>query len=42
MPREKKERFMILEGFRDYYFIIRSESVKSFELTILIPEKYLV
>ncbi|KAF5036114.1 hypothetical protein DSECCO2_578450 [anaerobic digester metagenome] len=41
-PTERKERFTILEGYRDYYFVIRSESLKSFELAILVPEKYLI
>lgn len=40
--KEKKERFTIREGYRDYYFIARSGSLKSLEITILVPEKYLV
>ena len=39
---EKRETFTIREGYGDYYFTIRSGSLKSLELTILIPEKYLV
>ncbi|WP_292392516.1 hypothetical protein [Methanoculleus sp. UBA303] len=39
---EKKERFVILEGYRDYYFIVRSGSLKSLEISVFVPEKYLV
>jgi len=39
---KKQETFTIREGYGDYYFTIRSGSLKSLELTILIPEKYLV
>ncbi|NLM29019.1 MAG: hypothetical protein GX216_01105 [Methanomicrobiales archaeon] len=40
--KEKKETFTIREGYGDYYFIIRSESIRSLTITIEIPEKYLV
>lgn len=40
--RTKEETFTIREGYGDYYFIIRSESLKSFTVTIEVPEKYLV
>lgn len=39
---EKKERFVVLEGYRDYYFIARSGSLTSLEISVLVPEKYLV
>ncbi|HOI58541.1 MAG: hypothetical protein PHT97_03210 [Methanoculleus sp.] len=39
---EKKEGFTILEGYRDYYFITRSGALKSLEISVLVPEKYLV
>ncbi|WP_286681399.1 hypothetical protein [Methanoculleus sp. DTU007] len=38
----KEERFIIREGYDDYYFVTRSESLKSFTITISVPEKYLV
>lgn len=40
--QEKREQFTILEGHGDYYFIVRSGSLKSLEIAVLIPEKYLV
>ncbi len=40
--KEKKEQFTILEGYGDYYFIVRSGSLKALEISILVPEKYLV
>jgi len=40
--QKKEEQFTILEGHGDYYFVIRSGSLKSLEITVLIPEKYLV
>ncbi|PKL63052.1 MAG: hypothetical protein CVV31_02525 [Methanomicrobiales archaeon HGW-Methanomicrobiales-2] len=39
---EKRETFTIRDGYGDYYFVIRSESLKSLNLTVLVPEKYLV
>ncbi len=39
---EKEETFTIREGYDDYYFVIRSESLKSLTITIKVPEKYLV
>lgn len=39
---EKTETFIIRDGYDDFYFIIRSESLKSFTITIKVPEKYLV
>ncbi|CCJ37513.1 hypothetical protein BN140_2590 [Methanoculleus bourgensis MS2] len=39
---KKKETFTIREGYGDYYFIIRSESLKSLTIIIEVPEKYLV
>ncbi|MDD3858402.1 MAG: hypothetical protein PHP43_10195, partial [Methanoculleus sp.] len=39
---EKEEQFIIREGYDDYYFTIRSESLKSLTITIRVPEKYLV
>lgn len=41
-PIVKAETFIIREGYDDYYFIIRSESLKSLTITIRVPEKYLV
>ncbi len=38
----KGETFTIREGFGDFYFVIRSESLKSLTITIKVPEKYLV
>ncbi len=38
----KEEQFIIQEGYDDYYFTIRSESLKSLTITIRVPEKYLV
>lgn len=38
----QEETFIIREGYDDFYFVIRSESLKSFSLTIEVPEKYLV
>ncbi|MDV2481103.1 hypothetical protein F8E02_03575 [Methanoculleus sp. Wushi-C6] len=38
----KEETFTIREGYGDYYFIIRSESLKSLTITVKVPEKYLV
>ncbi|MFA5613915.1 MAG: hypothetical protein WC993_05540 [Methanoculleus sp.] len=40
--KEKKETFTIREGYGDYYFIARSESLRSLTITIEVPEKYLV
>lgn len=39
---KKEEQFIIREGYDDYYFTIRSESLKSLTITIRVPEKYLV
>ena len=39
---KKEEQFIIREGYDDYYFTIRSESLESLTITIYIPEKYLV
>lgn len=39
---KKTETFTIRNGYGDYYFVIRSESLKSLNLTVLVPEKYLV
>lgn len=39
---EKERTYIIREGYDDYYFTIRSESLKSLTITILVPEKYLV
>ncbi|MDD2473738.1 MAG: hypothetical protein PHR49_07100, partial [Methanoculleus sp.] len=39
---EREETFTIREGYDDFYFVIRSESLKSLTLTIRVPEKYLV
>lgn len=41
-PTKKEETFIIREGYDDYYFTIRSESLKSLTITIRVPEKYLV
>ncbi|WP_298665707.1 hypothetical protein [uncultured Methanofollis sp.] len=30
------------EGFKDYYFVIRTDKISSFSLVIKVPEKYLV
>jgi len=38
----KSEELTIREGYGDYYFIIRSESLKTLDIRILVPEKYLV
>ncbi|KDE55788.1 hypothetical protein [Methanoculleus sp. MH98A] len=38
----KEERFIIRDGYGDYYFSIRSESLESLTITIYVPEKYLV
>lgn len=38
----KEETFLIREGYGDYYFVIRSESLRSFSVTVRVPEKYLV
>lgn len=38
----KEERFLIREGYDDYYFVTRSEALESFKITIYVPEKYLV
>lgn len=38
----RKETFTIREGYGDFYFVIRSESLKSFTITIEVPEKYLI
>jgi len=38
----KAETLTIREGYDDYYFIIRSESLKTLDIRILVPEKYLV
>jgi len=40
--QKREEQFTVLEGYGDYYFVVRSGSLKSFEITVLIPEKYLV
>ncbi len=39
---QKEETFTIREGYDDFYFVIRSESLKSLTITIKVPEKYLV
>lgn len=39
---KKDKTFLIREGYDDYYFVTRSESLKSFTITISVPEKYLV
>lgn len=39
---EKERTYTIREGYDDYYFTIRSESLKSFKITVSVPEKYLV
>ena len=41
-PVEKGKTFLIREGYDDYYFVTRSESLESFKITISVPEKYLV
>lgn len=41
-PVEKDKTFLIREGYGDYYFVTHSESLKSFTITISVPEKYLV
>ncbi len=41
-PIEKEVTYIIREGYDDYYFSIRSESLKSLTITIRVPEKYLV
>jgi hypothetical protein len=41
-PLEKDKTFLIREGYGDYYFVTRSESLESFKITISVPEKYLV
>ncbi|MDK2988660.1 MAG: hypothetical protein PWR16_189 [Methanoculleus sp.] len=41
-PPEKEKTFVIREGYDDYYFVTRSESLESFKITISVPEKYLV
>lgn len=41
-PVEKDRTFIIREGYDDYYFVTRSESLESFKITISVPEKYLV
>ncbi|MDK2863363.1 MAG: hypothetical protein PWQ46_1073 [Methanomicrobiaceae archaeon] len=38
----KAETLTIREGYDDYYFIIRSESLETLDIRILVPEKYLV
>jgi len=40
--QKKEEQFTILEGYGDYYFVVRSGALKSLEITVFIPEKYLV
>ena len=40
--KEQEEMFVIREGYGDFFFVIRSESLKSFNVTIGVPEKYLV
>lgn len=39
---QRGETFTVLEGYDDFYFVIRSESLKSLTVTIQVPEKYLV
>ncbi|ABN58398.1 MULTISPECIES: hypothetical protein [Methanoculleus] len=41
-PVEKEKTFVIQEGYDDYYFVTRSESLESFKIVISVPEKYLV
>lgn len=38
----REETFTIREGYGDYYFIIRSESLRSLTIIVEVPEKYLV
>lgn len=33
---------LLREGFRDYYFVIKTDQISSFSLVIKVPEKYLV
>ncbi|WP_292522140.1 hypothetical protein [Methanoculleus sp.] len=39
---EKDQRFLIKEGYRDYCFVVHTESIRSFKITVYVPTKYLV
>lgn len=39
---EKDQRFFIKEGYKDYRFVIHTEAVRSFKITVYVPTKYLV